>query len=632
MSAVVDLVSFTRQLEADLGQWVPAVIDQALSHVRTSGGRQRSVERRDVVAVEAALTDPGARGVRSMWLSELQALLLSVRQGCEAAGPTLGPQPWSGVDPLQLSLKDEQEVDEDVELSHLIQELESRAESALRDLRALCSALRGWQEVRPEAPPLHPQALAKTLGVVARALPLTPGGRLVLLRVWGTASSALLPQVYRQQLAQLQAAGVTPAQFQVRLTISAGRRESQAGEVLPNPAEASPSGHVQAILQQMLDAAGQAQAPVAASAPGQAMDGWMSDILRAVQQEAAAAPRMHQVLAQLADPGKRLAQVEPELWRQPEHVWWRLLDRLLALCAVLDAEDGGLQEQFAERCDAAVTKLCTVIPPSSTLCQEVLDEIDAAGCAVIQQREATRPGDGAPDEPRTQAWVREQLTQQLRHSAAPGSVRRFLLGPWSKVLVAEIDALREQPAQPQRYSAWVDDVLAALRLAPEPAALEALLDVAREGLSWIRIAPAQIEPWVSDLALRLRDVAQAQTLLRADWRHEDLPTVPIALHGSVHGARAKRDRIAWIRGLRVGDICRLFVDTEWRTAQLVNLPEADAKLEGVYVFQSRRPNCRHELTLRALERLRDEGLATTVESGTFIAQALDTMTAQLADS
>jgi len=636
MNAVFDLVRFTRHIEASLAQWVPAVVDGALTLLKTGRLGLGPVERRDVFAVDAVLTDHGPRGLQAMWLNELQALLHQVPLGRDVREPSPALSMTQSAGPLELSLKDEQEVDEDVELSHLMQNLESQAESALRDLRALCSALRGWPEVRSEAPPLHPQALAKTLGDVARQLPLTAGARLVLLRVWVTAASEVLPPVYQRQLRLLKSEGVTPAKFQVRLTMAAARRDDvvqESADVPPEDADvaANPTSHVQAVLQQLLATAGQAEGAPTASTRVPAMEDWMTNVIQAVQEQAGAAPRMRQVFDQLMDPGQRLARAEPQLWQQPEHVWWQLLDRLLALCAVFDAEHGGKQEQLAERCDAAVTRLCTEAPLNSTLCRAVLEEIDAAGSAVIQPPEDAAEPDAGQAEHTIGTVVREQLLQQLRASAAPSSVRRFLLGPWLRVMVASLDPARGDPDQAMRFTNWVDALLAALCKAVAPHDVEALLAVAREGLSLVGTAQAQIDTWLRDLALRLREVSQAEALPRASWRHEDLPTVPVALHGSVQSARAKRDRIAWIRGLRVGDICRLFVETAWCTAQLVKTPDPGTKGDDVYLFQSRRPHCQHVLTLRALERLRDEGLATSVESGAFIARALDTMAAQLSD-
>lgn len=642
MNAVVDFASFTREIEADAPQWMVAVIEQALGHLRQGGLGLGALERRDTLAAEAVLLDHGPRGVRALWLDELAALLTKARRGSPVGGVVPQAEAADSGATLQLTLKDEQEVDEDVELSHLIQNLELRAEAALRDLRALCSALRGWSEVQADAHPLHPQALAESLGHVTRQLPLTPVARLVLLRVLVTAASGVLPPVYQRHLRHLKAAGVQPARFQVRLTPAALPRHGAGAEAAdashgaaaaPVATEAAPSAasHVQAVLQQLLAASGREGGEGGAAPSSQAVGAWMTNIMQAVQQEAAAAPRMRQVIDQLADPGMRLARVEPALWQQPDHVWWRLLDRVLALCAVLGAEQGGAQEQLAQRCEAAVTRLCTEQPINSALCQAVLDEIDTATSTVVHDDDAARAATSGLSGADVSAVVREQMTQQLRHTAAPGSIRRFLLGPWLKVVAAVLDPAHLDTVAAQRYTAWVDELLATLGRDSSPQQIDALLAVAREGLGVVAMAPAQRDAWLSDLAARLQESAVTGAAPAAPWKHEDLPTVPIALHGSLRAARAKRDRVAWLSGLRAGDICRMFLDTAWRTVQLVAVPQARAKGDGLYVFQSRGPQGQYRLTLGALERLRDEGLATTVESGAFIARALDTMAAQLSD-
>jgi len=205
MSVAHDLHSFLQSTEAELPHWTQDVAVQALQ--RLQGPGLGSTERREWLAVQAVLSPPHERGLPAAWERELRSHLW---QGASPQPAPASADPGNGLS-LEtltlLTLKEEQEVDEDIELSRLIQGLESRCESTLRDLRALCSALRGEAGVRVDAPPLHPSALAHTLGLAARSLPLSPAARLLLLRVCAMAASPVLETVLARQLQQLKAAG-----------------------------------------------------------------------------------------------------------------------------------------------------------------------------------------------------------------------------------------------------------------------------------------------------------------------------------------------------------------------------------------------------------------------------------------
>ena len=60
----------------------------------------------------------------------------------------------------------------------------------------------------------------------------------------------------------------------------------------------------------------------------------------------------------------------------------------------------------------------------------------------------------------------------------------------------------------------------------------------------------------------------------------------------------------------------------WMTTQLA----WRSRNRSMFVFSSRHAGRLHSLTRRALEKLRAAGLATTIEHGQLIAQAMDTLT------
>lgn len=532
-----------------------------------------------------------------------------------------------------LTLKDKEEIDEDIELARLTQDLESDCEATLRELRQLYSGLLGLHTVDLQAPWLTPQRCASTLGQAVRGLGAAPSARLLLLRSVVPASLQQLPQVFAADLRRLRDAGVEPAAYQVVPSRDGWvARDSDAGP------------RIQAVLNRLLSHtesfAGHGEGPSASVS-----DAWMDGVLQAVQQEARPSPAMGRLLSRLAEPGQQLARSEPVLWQQPDHVWWALLDRLLGVCAVLDAQPGGGQDRFAQSCDDIVSRLLPTDGGAldSDLCRSVLDELSTAAQAFAASAPAPGPGGAASTGPAPShvapaplsglmKLVREQMSQQLRTSDAPGSVRRFLMGPWLRVVASALDPERGDPAQAQRYTEWVDQLLGSLRGDPGALPVQDLLQGGRTGLASIGLPDNQIDTWVEDLQQRFEERQEAPAE-PADaspaWTHEELPTVPIDLHPSAHGARARRDRIAWINGLRVGDICRLQVEDRWYTAQLIVDPVAEGRDDEIFVFQSREPFERLSLTKDALVLLRADGLATTVEPGAFIAKALDTMPADM---
>jgi hypothetical protein len=245
--------------------------------------------------------------------------------------------------------------------------------------------------------------------------------------------------------------------------------------------------------------------------------------------------------------------------------------------------------------------------------------------------EATTPA--TADAQKLPAVLRDQMAQQLRSSLAPASLRRFLLGPWVQALAGALEGPSADERRAARYSEWVDQLLGVLSPSAEshPVDVPGLLEVARDGLERLGLDDSQIESWLFDLTLQLADAGSTAGLHGPAGdvtQHDELPTVPVDLqHGAVQGRRARRDREAWLDSLRVGDVCRLFMEAQWHTLQLMSLDEDT----HVFVFQGRDAAEHYHCTRRALERLRGEGLATTLELSTVIVPAMDTMSGKLED-
>lgn len=186
-----------------------------------------------------------------------------------------------------------------------------------------------------------------------------------------------------------------------------------------------------------------------------------------------------------------------------------------------------------------------------------------------------------------------------------------------------------------RLALVVDDLLRATAQPGRPVSASqraVLLRQIADGLTSAELAPRHVEREVADLIAVLRDppppeqagpeweeAGETMPASMAMELHAGLPTVPLDL-GSVDTAAGPA---AWVDALPAGARCRLFLDGAWSTARLRWVSPS----RNLYVFTSRHGRCSHSLTRRMLQKLRHAGLATRIESGHLLAQAIDTLTA-----
>lgn len=170
-----------------------------------------------------------------------------------------------------LSLVDESDLEEGVEVSRLTHMLESEAQWEVRDLGARLDSLRAGENASPHINPLRPEVFSKSLHHALGMVELDAEERLGLLRAFGKGMSAALKDtyaLYNKRLAELQ---VEPAQY--RRQRRAAIRPTADGMDEQALASAALSGselHLEA-LQQLL--AGRFGAPQPGSAEPQAASG-----------------------------------------------------------------------------------------------------------------------------------------------------------------------------------------------------------------------------------------------------------------------------------------------------------------------------------------------------------------------
>jgi hypothetical protein len=207
---------------------------------------------------------------------------------------------------------------------------------------------------------------------------------------------------------------------------------------------------------------------------------------------------------------------------------------------------------------------------------------------------------------------------------------------WAKVidsLVDGADRYRRRPLSPAELECQVLDAQDGLRdLAMPTARIQQHLDDLRAELShWPRTALASADDSAS-LAVAVSDEERAHLLPEgsadiddSDWHHHaDLATVPVDLHDADPNSPAQRDRQAWLDSLAAGQLCRIFLQGRWTSVRLDWISDRDQ----FYAF-SRRRGPAFSTSRRVLERMRAEGLVTSVDPGQWLREAVDTLPAPL---
>ncbi len=171
-----------------------------------------------------------------------------------------------------LSLVDESDLEEGVEVSRLTHLLESEAQWEVRDLGARLDSLRAGEHAAPQANPLRPEVFSKSLHHALGVVDLDAEERLGLLRAFGKGMSAALKDtyaLYNKRLAELQ---VEPALYRQprRAPSRSAAATAMDEQALVNAAQTGAELHLEA-LQQLL--AGRFAAAPSAGQSGQSAQG-----------------------------------------------------------------------------------------------------------------------------------------------------------------------------------------------------------------------------------------------------------------------------------------------------------------------------------------------------------------------
>jgi hypothetical protein len=281
-------------------------------------------------------------------------------------------EPMASLPIDQLTLVDDQQIEEDIEVARVIQLVDATAEAELRDLRALCATLRAAPAAVPEVVPLRPEVAARALSRALHALGLAREVRLLALRVVGKAVADRLATLVREQVRELRGWGVEPLPYQLRVA-----PELQRAAVRDDGA--------------MRRLAGKLAGPVATG------DQLIPRLLSQVAEQSGLDRSLRSLLQRLAAPAQRSAKVESGVLSSFQHPVWRLVDRIASLGA---AHGGAHAARLAAHLEPVMLQLERGADSSFTAYERALAEIDelATGWADSQLADAGVTAPPAPPE------------------------------------------------------------------------------------------------------------------------------------------------------------------------------------------------------------------------------------------
>jgi hypothetical protein len=600
-----------------------ALVDQVLPATNTAGidtpAELRPAWRQ---SLRALLSQPGARPAPDDLPSPL-------------AAPTAG---MTGA-LAGLSLMSDDEVNEHIATRRMVQAMEGAAEWPLRDLFNRCLVWRWHAEHLGYCSPvlLEPPVLAQSLCAALAECEARPTRRLAMLNQLTPPLVAQSKALYERQAEQLEQWGVQAQRLTIRRTPSATPALATSTSTDPGPSTST-----------------QPAAPLGVSAPQ------IPALLARLAEEANLSGGMTRVLQRLAAPVQRSVAENPQLLASGDNTLWRLVDRLACLAELDDASRTAGQPALHERLGPMVDALATA-PMALSLAhyEKALNHLERLALAALPPTAPnTQPSeDQLLTEERGQElmpMIHHQMVDRLRGAAVLAGVRQFLLGPWVQVLAQASAAGGVESPEVVRWTALIDALAEAgardRARPPTPAEIDCLVLDASDGMRAISVPAARVAQHQADLRAELATWPRAastepqslqalldegdeehhaqpphagsQDMAASDWvHHADLATVPIAMDDSGSGQAASQ---AWLDSLSEGDLCRIFLRGRWTSVRLDWL--SDRKLYFAFSSHQGTPFC---TSRRVLERMRTEGLVTTIHPGQWLREAANTLPADL---
>ncbi|MEP6874206.1 MAG: DUF1631 family protein [Burkholderiales bacterium] len=616
-----------------------------------------------------------------------------------------------------LELMDESRVEIDIEISRAIQLIDTTAEWELRELQTFTSTLVGQIHVSAESNPFRPQVCASALWQAACVASPVPVHRTTLLRVTSGVAAGLLKNAWAAACTRQEAQGVEPGVYR-SVVLNAGTTPGR-GSALPDvdtPNAMSgllasmPGGSAAMQVGVGNAAVAMGTASTHAAGPGSAefkqalarLDELLRHPVAAATAEAAAAssrrlsaqqaalaasagaPHQRQIIelvsrvfdAIAADPqlsptfapsiarlrgsALRVALQEPDMTRTTRHAVWQLIDHIGELGSATPQPADVRIATLRALCEALAGQLAIAAAPDATMYRRAMNQLDTLLVNQVESRlQAVQPTVQALHLTERRELLEHNLSQRLIDQMMPvrttAGVRRFVTGPWAKVLADTMLRDGEQAETTRGYIKLVDELLWSVQLPDHPKSRQRLIGLLpdmlkrlRTGMAAIKLPAAEQTAALDELmaihteALRPNTRADSTALtpeqIVQQMRDEVLPartghggfsdsvidlasleTVPAEMLPSQTDEPVEDPRKR-VDALRVGDRLRLFVRGRWCRVQL--LWRSDQGL--FFLFANETVAGRNDsVTRRALERLAGVGLMQPLEARPLVQRALD---------
>lgn len=671
-------------------------------HVQDQLGRAPELAQRIVARTQAALRDSSSdlslaqdrnllfgvaeavQARRADFESSLAQHLQDEIRATQGQGPSGRKLHELSID--QLTLVDENQAEQDIEISRTVQLIDLVAEWELRDLQACTSALQGDATPRPHTNPLRPAVFARALGAATRALPLSAGERNMLLRVAGRVLADCLREHYRDVSASLKSLGCQPLPFKAlthprRSPPPSGLIVTQSGALeslldrmpLPPPPPAAPAPAGGALtfgaLSRRLDEINDPQGLAARRSEAQ-VSRLLSTLFEQMQADAEVPSPIRQLIGQMEPVLQRAARQDSWVLRSDQHPAWRLINQMAAYAAGYSENEVVALRGFLAFMQPRIARMLPEPGPSSVELEATLKEmqqfiVSQSQAAVQQAPQAVARLREADQRLTLHPLLQQQVANQVELVKLPQVIKDFLCGPWVEVLTHTMATTSPEDDESQAMLCVVDDLVQSLQRPESVDAREALRrklpDLSsrlQRGMASINMPRSEQDTLLEALMRmhtrvlmatpkpakpeRERTGFESSTLANLDALLDDLrfmqgderpadtnlgslPTVPMAFGENADDAAILARRRQWADALTPGTWCKLFMQGQWTTARLLWVSEN----RQFYMFGSDLAGRLHSLSRRALERLRAEGLATSLEDRSLMQRAVDSMVQEL---
>lgn len=528
-------------------------------------------------------------------------------------------------------LVDDDVVLETIEISRLVETIQTGAEWELREAEASLSQALGRTVLGLRGSPLHPEVLVRAIWLVMEEVQLSTEERVACLR----ATAALVAELAR-------AVYTCARDFLGEADLSGQAVFHQVGDSRPQglpPVDVFP--HHGADTQPARARPGP-PAPAAAGQPLQGRDqvfARVSALVERVLGDPRMTPDLRRCLSAMQMVVVRLAFATPDTLYAPGHPLWAAVSDLLDYAAHHCLHDRISHDDFVLFVDDKVQALLALDAGEPARVTPHLEAIthfvrSRAGELLAAEDDAVRRFarlEGRRREILDLAMTRQRelMLTALGETEVPFRLRQFLLADWVEVLARSECADGPGAAPYREYWAAARTLLAHLKargsvldLKPTLERLQSVMAVIERGMTTIE-APsiekhelwAVLTRWSAGTAQRpvwhdtdpvpgLDGAPAAGRAARAFWG--DRAGDSMATPGSSAGPSAMpaADAQRWIDGLVPGRMTEIFLHGAWIEARVADIDEH----HQIIVLEDEQSGHSHSLTRRALVRLAREGL------------------------